>query len=207
MLGAEMDAEFEDPAREVARAEAAAAEVGAVLRREDGPVLDAVAAEVGQIVRRIAAGGVGGQWKGRAPRGVQQRSRIGVTDPNTGVAVFDSFGPAGQTGWLVFGGTSVAAPVVASIFALTGHSSATPQYPYANTTQFFDVVGGVNGTFPGGFLGTQNLSPYSISLTTTPVTTSTPPAAATPLIDVGTLPGGQLTFSTELRGPFQRLGL
>src|SRR2546423_2713206 len=67
-----------------------------------------------------------------------------VADPNTGVAVYDTYGGVG--GWLVFGGTSVAAPVVASIFALTGHSSATPQYPYANVSQFFDVVGGVNGT-------------------------------------------------------------
>jgi len=77
-----------------------------------------------------------------------------VADPNTGVAVFDSFGPAGQTGWLVFGGTSVAAPVVASIFALTGHASATPQYPYSNTSQFFDAVGGSNGTCSPSYLCT-----------------------------------------------------
>jgi hypothetical protein len=77
-----------------------------------------------------------------------------VADPNTGVAVFDSFGPAGQTGWLVFGGTSVAAPVVASIFALTGHANATPQYPYSNTTQFFDAVGGSNGTCTATYLCT-----------------------------------------------------
>ena len=77
-----------------------------------------------------------------------------VADPNTGVAVYDSFGSAGQTGWLVFGGTSVAAPVVASIFALTGHASASPQYPYSNSTQFFDAVGGTNGTCSPSYLCT-----------------------------------------------------
>ncbi|HZX94773.1 MAG TPA: S53 family peptidase [Myxococcales bacterium] len=77
-----------------------------------------------------------------------------VADPNTGVAVFDSFGAAGQTGWLVFGGTSVAAPVVASVFARTGHANATPQYPYSNTTQFFDAVGGTNGTCSPSYLCT-----------------------------------------------------
>ena len=75
-----------------------------------------------------------------------------IADPNTGVAVYDTFGGVG--GWLVFGGTSVAAPVVASIFALTGHASATPQYPYSNTTQFFDVVGGSNGTCSPSYLCT-----------------------------------------------------
>jgi hypothetical protein len=77
-----------------------------------------------------------------------------VADPNTGVAVYDSFGAAGQTGWLVFGGTSVAAPVVASVFALTGHAGATPQYPYSNPSQFFDAVGGTNGTCSPGYLCT-----------------------------------------------------
>jgi len=77
-----------------------------------------------------------------------------VADPNTGVAVYDSFGSAGQTGWLVFGGTSVAAPVVASIFALTGHASATPQYPYSNSPQFFDAVGGSNGSCSPSYLCT-----------------------------------------------------
>ena len=40
-----------------------------------------------------------------------------VADPNTGVAVYDTYR---TTGWLVFGGTSVAAPIVASVYALAG---------------------------------------------------------------------------------------
>ncbi len=43
-----------------------------------------------------------------------------VADPNTGVAVYDTYG---QSGWLVFGGTSVASPIIASIYALAGNAS------------------------------------------------------------------------------------
>jgi subtilase family serine protease len=41
-------------------------------------------------------------------------------NPNTGVAVYDSYG---QSGWLVFGGTSVASPIIASIYALAGNAN------------------------------------------------------------------------------------
>ena len=44
-----------------------------------------------------------------------------VADPNTGVAVYDSFGSGG---WTVFGGTSVASPVVASVYALAAAPTA-----------------------------------------------------------------------------------
>lgn len=46
-----------------------------------------------------------------------------VADPYTGVAVYDSYGSAGQTGWLVFGGTSVSSPIVASVYALAGNAA------------------------------------------------------------------------------------
>jgi subtilase family serine protease len=42
-------------------------------------------------------------------------------DPNTGVAVYDSYG---EPGWLVFGGTSVSSPIVASVYALAGNASS-----------------------------------------------------------------------------------
>lgn len=42
-------------------------------------------------------------------------------DPNTGVAVYDSFG---EPGWLVFGGTSVASPIIASVYALADNASS-----------------------------------------------------------------------------------
>ncbi len=44
-----------------------------------------------------------------------------VANPSTGVAVYDSYG---ESGWLVFGGTSVASPIVASIYALAGNTSS-----------------------------------------------------------------------------------
>jgi len=42
-------------------------------------------------------------------------------NPNTGVAVYDSFG---QSGWLVFGGTSVSSPIVASIYGLAENAGS-----------------------------------------------------------------------------------
>jgi len=42
-------------------------------------------------------------------------------NPSTGVAVYDSYG---QSGWLVFGGTSVASPIIASVYALAGNASS-----------------------------------------------------------------------------------
>ena len=100
-----------------------------------------------------------------------------IADPNTGVAVYDTYGGVG--GWLVFGGTSVAAPVVASIFALTGHASATPQYPYSNTGQFFDVVGGTNGTCSPSYLCTAVAGydgPTGLGTPNGSAMTGTPPA-------------------------------
>src|SRR3954469_13780286 len=46
-----------------------------------------------------------------------------VGDPNTGVAVY---GPTTRraSGWLVFGGTSVSAPLIAGIYGVTGHGAA-----------------------------------------------------------------------------------
>ncbi|MDQ6930191.1 MAG: peptidase S8 [Candidatus Eremiobacteraeota bacterium] len=56
-----------------------------------------------------------------------------VADPASGVAAYDSFVPPGQSGgWMVFGGTSVGAPIIASAYALandfTGRNSAARLY-------------------------------------------------------------------------------
>jgi subtilase family serine protease len=71
-----------------------------------------------------------------------------VADPNTGVAVYDSYGSTGGANWYVFGGTSVASPIIASVYALAGNAggAANPtQYPYANPSKLFDVTSGSNG--------------------------------------------------------------
>ena len=72
-------------------------------------------------------------------------------DPNTGVAVYDSLRYQGYSGWMVFGGTSVASPVVASVDALSSTARGL-SFPYVNSSQFFDVVGGQNGTCSVTFL-------------------------------------------------------
>jgi subtilase family serine protease len=64
-------------------------------------------------------------------------------DPQTGVAIYDTFQ---RRGWLVFGGTSVATPIVASIFALAGYSSTNPAGNlYSHTAALNDVTSGSNG--------------------------------------------------------------
>jgi subtilase family serine protease len=74
-------------------------------------------------------------------------------DPNTGVATYDTFN---EVGWLVFGGTSVAAPVVASVYALAGNgaTAASPSYAYAHSSSLFDVTIGSNGSCGGSYLCT-----------------------------------------------------
>jgi hypothetical protein len=88
------------------------------------------------------------------PSGCSKRAvadESAVADPNTGVAVYDSLAYGGQSGWMVFGGTSVASPVVASVDALASTSRALG-FPYAQPSQFFDVVGGSNGSCSVSYL-------------------------------------------------------
>jgi hypothetical protein len=73
-------------------------------------------------------------------------------DPYTGVAVYDSTETEGNKGWATIGGTSVAAPIVASVFALGGgaHGVAYPARTlYENARQspglLHDVTIGSNG--------------------------------------------------------------
>jgi subtilase family serine protease len=77
-----------------------------------------------------------------------------VADPNTGVAVYDSYRYQGRAGWMVFGGTSVAAPVVASVYALAGNAAA-PSYPYAHAGSLTDVTSGSNGSCSVAYLCTS----------------------------------------------------
>ena len=67
-----------------------------------------------------------------------------VADPNTGVAVYDSFH---EPGWMVFGGTSVASPLVASIYALAGNtSSVTAENLYLDSAKLNHVIYGSNSS-------------------------------------------------------------
>ena len=68
-------------------------------------------------------------------------------DPNTGVAVYDSYSYQGYHGWLVFGGTSVASPIIASVYALADNASTVTygSYPYSHPSSLNDVTAGSNG--------------------------------------------------------------
>jgi hypothetical protein len=69
-----------------------------------------------------------------------------VADPATGVAVYQTYG---GSGWAVYGGTSAASPIVASVYALAGSPGASDipnTYPYAHTGNLNDVTSGSNGT-------------------------------------------------------------
>lgn len=77
-----------------------------------------------------------------------------VADPNTGVAVYDSYG---ESGWLVFGGTSVGAPIIAGVYALAGNASSVggnASTVYSNHSSLYDVLGGSNGTCSPSYLCT-----------------------------------------------------
>ena len=67
-----------------------------------------------------------------------------VADPATGVSVYDSYSYQGQSGWLVFGGTSVASPIIASVYALAGNASSVTagSYSYSHTSSLNDVTSG-----------------------------------------------------------------
>ncbi|MGW0880808.1 S53 family peptidase [Streptomyces sp. NPDC002671] len=78
-----------------------------------------------------------------------------VADPNTGVAVYDTYGQG--SGWMVFGGTSASSPLIAAVYALGGTPSAgssPASFPYAHTTALFDVTSGSNGACGGSYLCT-----------------------------------------------------
>jgi len=84
-------------------------------------------------------------------------------NPNTGAAVYDStkycslFGFAHcTTGWYQVGGTSLAAPLIASIYALAGNGSSTTygSFPYGQSGSLYDVTSGSNGSCGGSYLCT-----------------------------------------------------
>jgi len=79
-----------------------------------------------------------------------------VADPNTGVAVY---GPtsARKSGWLVFGGTSVAAPLVAGVYGSNGGAVNYGSDPYNNTAALFDVTSGSNGSCGGSYYCTAKV--------------------------------------------------
>jgi N-acetylneuraminic acid mutarotase len=73
-----------------------------------------------------------------------------VADPNTGVAVYNG-------GWHVYGGTSVSAPIIASVYALGGTpaaGSSPNSFPYDHPSELNDVTSGSNGNCTPAYLCT-----------------------------------------------------
>lgn len=80
-----------------------------------------------------------------------------VADPATGVAVYAPTNTTGGAAWYQFGGTSVAAPIIAGLYGLAGALPATSAtcsssypacalYRLRGTTAFNDVISGSNAT-------------------------------------------------------------
>jgi len=80
-----------------------------------------------------------------------------VADPNTGVAVYDTY-KLRPGGWLVFGGTSVSAPIIGGVYALAGGVGAATygslSYSAAASSSLHDVTLGSNGSCGSSYLCT-----------------------------------------------------
>jgi hypothetical protein len=77
-----------------------------------------------------------------------------VADPATGVAVYGP-GNGGKPGWLVFGGTSVSAPLVGGIYAAYNlHPTAASHIWSTQTGGKHDVTSGSNGSCGGTYFCT-----------------------------------------------------
>jgi subtilase family serine protease len=76
-----------------------------------------------------------------------------VADPATGVAVYETYG---ASGWVVYGGTSVASPLIAGVYADAGaHTAAIPAADaYAHPTALNDVTTGATAACSPAYLCT-----------------------------------------------------
>jgi subtilase family serine protease len=76
-----------------------------------------------------------------------------VANPSTGVAVY---GPSTRkrSGWMVFGGTSVSAPLIAGVYGANGGAANYGGDPYGQVSALYDVTSGSNGSCSGTYLCT-----------------------------------------------------
>lgn len=77
-----------------------------------------------------------------------------VADPETGLAVYDTYGLGANNGWIVVGGTSLSAPLLAGMIGRAGNASRldSAAFIYRNRSGLRDVVGGSNGFCGGDYL-------------------------------------------------------
>lgn len=74
-------------------------------------------------------------------------------DPNTGVAIYDSFGGM-CSAWCVFGGTSAATPIIGGVYAIAGNGAGITagSYSYSHLGGMTDITSGSNGSCSGTYL-------------------------------------------------------
>lgn len=87
-------------------------------------------------------------------KGCSRRTQNDVAadaDPNTGAAVYDSFGYGGSSGWFQVGGTSLSSPLIAATYALAGVGSSVQanSLPYSHPSFLRDITSGRNGVCSG----------------------------------------------------------
>jgi hypothetical protein len=89
-------------------------------------------------------------------KGCSKRSDSDVSfdaDPDHGVAVYDSTAYKGYSGWLVFGGTSVAAPALAAVYGLAGNAGTLG--PNAAKSFWASAGAGLNSVTSGNNVTTS----------------------------------------------------
>jgi hypothetical protein len=77
-----------------------------------------------------------------------------VADPATAVAVYGPTTSSTTSGWMMFGGTSVAAPLIAGIYGANGVSVMYASTAYSHAGELFDVISGSNGSCGGTYFCT-----------------------------------------------------
>jgi len=132
-----------------------------------------------------------------------------VADPNTGVWVYDTYG---NSGWAIYGGTSVASPIIASFYALAGNKLGSANYPasylYSSPGALYAVTSGSDGSCgtylcnaadsqngyngPTG-LGTPGGSPNGIVAFSAPSSSLTVPGS--PTLNTATPGNGSVTLN------------
>ena len=137
-------------------------------------------------------------------------------DSHSGLWVYNTYAPnSGCCGWSVAGGTSLSAVLVASMFALTGHGDAGPDYAYRHTGDFFDIDSGSNGDCDGGVMCTAgpgwngptgNGTPNVPALVSPAVGSNTSSTVA-PKVERPTVPNESKETSMDSSSVFQSLAV
>jgi subtilase family serine protease len=97
------------------------------------------------------------------PSGMRETPDVSFdADPNTGVAVYDSYDFGSGTPWAQYGGTSLAAPCVAALLSIADQFRTAEKFPLLDgpadlysvpTSDYNDITSGnigPNGTYPAG---------------------------------------------------------